>query len=119
MSVINIKRIYEAANETDGIRILVDKLWPRGFSKERAKLAFWAKDLAPSNELRKWYQHDKQNWEMFRKRYFNELDNNPVAIDQLISYLEKGDVTFLFGSKELKFNNAVALRDYIEEKVRT
>jgi len=118
MSVINIKRIYDKSEQSDGLRILVDRLWPRGISKERAKLALWAKELAPSNELRKWYQHDKHNWKLFKERYFEELDKCPVAMDELISYLEKGNVTFLFSSKEINFNNAVALQDYIETKVK-
>lgn len=117
MSVINIKRIYEAAEQSDGVRILVDRLWPRGISKERAKLTFWAKELAPSDELRKWYKHDKQNWNIFRKRYFKELDENSDAMQELIAYIEQGKVTFIFSSKESKFNNAVALKEYMEVKI--
>jgi uncharacterized protein YeaO (DUF488 family) len=113
MPVINIKRIYEDAEPSDGFRILVDKLWPRGISKDRAKLDYWAKQLAPSDGLRKWYQHDEDKWEVFQKKYNSELDDQPEALLELMTYLERGDVTFLFSSKELHLNNAVALKAYI------
>jgi uncharacterized protein YeaO (DUF488 family) len=113
MPVINIKRIYEEAEPSDGFRVLVDKLWPRGISKDRAKLDYWAKQLAPTDGMRKWYQHDEGNWEVFQKKYNSELDNNPEALLELMTYLERGDVTFLFSSKELYLNNAVALKAYI------
>lgn len=114
MQNIHIKRIYDTADPSDGIRILVDKLWPRGISKERANLSFWAKDLAPSTELRKQYSHDSQSWPAFRDSYFAELDSNPEALSELKTYFNGGVVTFLFSSKETKLNNAVALKEYVE-----
>lgn len=115
MKNIQIKRIYEPADASDGIRILVDKLWPRGVSKEKAKLGFWAKDLAPSTELRKRYKHDREVWPAFRHSYFTELDSKPEALSELKSYLDRGVVTFLFSSRETGLNNAVALREYVEK----
>ena len=114
MQKIHIKRIYDSAEPSDGIRILVDKLWPRGISRERANLDFWAKDLAPSTELRKWYKHDSKHWAEFRHRYFAELESKPEALSELKTYFSGGVVTFLFSSKEMKLNNAVALKEYVE-----
>jgi uncharacterized protein YeaO (DUF488 family) len=114
MQKITVKRIYETDDSTDGSRILVDKLWPRGISKERANLVFWAKDVAPSTELRKKYNHDSENWPAFRDSYFAELDAKPDALEKLKSYFNGGVVTFLFSSKELELNNAVVLREYVE-----
>ena len=112
---IKVKRAYEQPEDADGIRILVDKFWPRGISKEKAKIDFWPKALAPSNELRKWYCHDSENWEEFKARYFMELDSKPEQVKELEEYLERGEVTFIFSSKELQFNNAFALKDYFEK----
>ena len=111
---IHIKRIYDKANRTDGTRILVDRLWPRGIRKEAAEIVFWAKDVAPSNELRRWYNHDHSKWRAFKKRYFAELEANPEGIAELKKHLGK-KVTFLFSSKELKLNNAAALKEYFEK----
>jgi uncharacterized protein YeaO (DUF488 family) len=111
---IKIKRAYESPNDTDGYRILVDRLWPRGISKEKAKVDFWPKDLAPSTELRRWYGHDPEKWSEFKSRYFAELDGNPELIKELLKYARKGPVTFVYSSKEQRLNNAVALKDYID-----
>ena len=96
-------------------RILVDRLWPRGVSKEKGKIDFWAKAIAPSNELRKWYQHDPDKWAEFRRRYFAELDANPDGVEALRAELGSGKVTFVFSSKEETLNNATALRDYLTD----
>jgi len=117
MHKIHIKRIYDTAAPSDGIRILVDKLWPRGISKERANLNLWAKDLAPSTELRKQYNHESKYWPAFRNSYFAELDSKPEALAELKTYLSGGVVTFLFSSKEMKLNNAVALKEYVENNL--
>lgn len=114
MQKIQIKRIYDKAESSDGTRILVDKLWPRGISRERANLDFWAKDIAPSTELRKRYNHDSKHWPEFRHSYFAELDSNPEALSELKTYLSGEVITFLFSSKEMKLNNAVALKQYVE-----
>ena len=95
-------------------RILVDKLWPRGISKQVAQLDYWCKDVAPSNELRNWYQHDHQKWETFRERYSKELQNHEPGIQMLIEQMGEGPVVFLFASKEAELNNATALKQYLE-----
>ena len=111
---IQIKRVYEEPEDSDGCRILVDRLWARGLSKEKAKIDFWAKDIAPSTELRRWYNHDRDKWSEFRSRYFDELAANPDKLEELMAYVKAGTVTFLFSSKEERLNNAAALREYIE-----
>jgi uncharacterized protein YeaO (DUF488 family) len=112
--VIGIKRAYESPTKDDGNRILVDRLWPRGLSKEKAKIDFWAKELAPSTELRRWYDHVPEKWSEFKSRYFAELDANPKLIIELLDYVRKGRVTFVYSSKEQQLNNAIALKEYVE-----
>ena len=110
---IRTKRIYEAASRADGRRILIDRLWPRGVSKEKARIDFWARAAAPSDALRQWYRHDPEKWTEFRERYFAELDANPEALAELREHLAPGRNTLVFGSKEEKLNNAAALREYL------
>lgn len=112
-STIKLKWVYEPAEAADGKRILVDRLWPRGMTKERLGIVYWAKNVSPSNELRKWYGHDPDKWEEFRARYERELDENAAAVQELRTHLGSGIVTFLYSSKEHRINNAVALRDYL------
>ena len=114
MPKLRIKRVYEAPARGDGRRILVDRLWPRGMTKEAAKIDYWAKAIAPSSALRQWYGHEPQKWPEFRKRYFAELAANPEGVAQLRKELGGGAATLLFQSKELEINNAVALREYLE-----
>ena len=116
--MIDIKRIYDQPLPGDGKRILVDRLWPRGLKKEDARIDEWIKELAPSNELRKWFDHDPNKWGEFRKRFFTELHRKQDVVDGIISAVRKGTVTLLFGSKEERFNNAVALKEYIESRVK-
>ena len=111
---IRIKRAYEPPEATDGTRILVDRLWPRGLSREQARIDLWTKELAPSTALRKWYGHEPEKWPEFRVRYFAELDENRDRLAELLSGLGTGTVTLVFSSKELRLNNAVALKDYLE-----
>jgi uncharacterized protein YeaO (DUF488 family) len=111
---IQVKRIYEAPSVQDGQRILVDRLWPRGLSKKMAKLHSWAKHVAPTDELRRWYQHDPNKWPEFKRRYFAELDANAIAVRNLVASFEEPVVTLLFSSKEPRLNNAVALKQYLE-----
>jgi uncharacterized protein YeaO (DUF488 family) len=111
---IRVKRVYEAPARSDGRRILIDRLWPRGLSKEKAKVDFWARAIAPSSALRQWYRHDHAKWDEFRRRYFAELDANPEGVAELRAELGKGTATLLFGSKEEVYNNAGALREYLE-----
>ncbi len=112
---IQIKRAYETASETDGTRVLVDRLWPRGISKERAHIDYWLKEAAPSTELRQWYHHDPEKWDEFKKRYYQELDSHPDVIEQLKKIVNQGRVTFIFGSKEETHNNAAALKEYLAQ----
>lgn len=111
---IKIKRAYDSPSDDDGYRILVDRLWPRGISKEKAKVDFWPKELAPSTELRRRYGHDPEKWSEFKSRYFAELDGNPELANELLEYVRKGTVTFIYSSKEQRLNNAVALKEYVE-----
>lgn len=116
---ISVKRVYEEAAEDDGVRILVDRLWPRGISKEKGKIDKWVKELSPSSELRKWYSHDHEKWSEFKDRYFRELKENSEQVEELLSEYRNSKVTFLFSSKELKLNNAFALKEYLESKWKT
>lgn len=111
---IRLKRVYEAPGRSDGRRVLVDRLWPRGLTKSKARIDFWAREVAPSNELRRWYGHDPDKWKEFRRRFFAELDARPEAVDELLENLGKGTVTFVFGSREERLNNAAALKEYVE-----
>ena len=112
---IHVKRAQKEPSPTDGCRILVDRLWPRGLTKDRLRLSQWIKEIAPSHELRRWFGHDPQKWAEFKRKYFDELDANPVAVEAVISYLKKeSTVTFVFGAKEEVHNNAVALQEYIQ-----
>jgi uncharacterized protein YeaO (DUF488 family) len=115
MKTIKIKRIYEPPAKDDGIRILVDRLWPRGLSKEKAKINLWLKEIAPSDQLRKWYGHDPKKWTEFREKYSSELKDKDELIQLITRKLKEGTITFLYSSKEDKLNNAVALKDYIEK----
>ena len=108
-----IKRIYEKPSVNDGVRILVDRLWPRGISKAQAKIDLWIKDVAPSNELRKWFNHEDNKWDEFKKRYFEELKDKEQLLNKIKK--QKGTVTLLFGAKNIEHNNAVAIKEFIEE----
>lgn len=116
--MIRIERVYEMPGRDDGFRIPVDRMWPRGLSKDKAKVDLWLKDIAPSHDLRKWYAHDPKKWVQFKKKYFKELDNRKEMVQQILKKLKEGKVTLLFGSKEEKLNNAVAPRRYIKTKAK-
>lgn len=115
---INLKRVYEPASKHDGIRILVERLWPRGIKKENLKMNLWLKEVAPSAELRKWFSHDPDKWIHFQKRYFEELNENTEALEPIVSALKKGTVTLLYSSKDTEHNNAVCLKNYLEKKYK-
>ena len=115
---IKMKRAYEAASAADGFRILVERLWPRGVSKQDARIDLWAKEVAPSTELRKWFGHDPDKWEEFRRRYTAELEARPGALDPLLERIRAGKVTFVYGSRETRFNNAAALREFVLQALR-
>lgn len=110
---IRIKRVYEAPSPDDGTRVLVDRLWPRGLGKDKARVDLWLKELAPSTELRKWFNHDPAKWAQFRQRYRQELELQSGALERLGELIDSGSVTLLFGAKEERFNDAVALREFM------
>jgi uncharacterized protein YeaO (DUF488 family) len=114
--MIKIERIY-GASRSGGFKILVDRLWPRGLSKDEVDLDLWLKEIGPSNDLRKWFGHDPDKWNEFRRRYFNELDQKEELINQIISRAKEDDIVLLYGAKDEVHNNAVALKEYIESKV--
>jgi uncharacterized protein YeaO (DUF488 family) len=116
-TTIRTKRAYDPPSQDDGCRILVDRLWPRGLSKEKAGLDLWMKEIAPSTELRKWYGHEPDKWSEFKRRYFSELDTNSEQLDILAKEMQRGIVTLLYASKEEKLNNVEALKEYLETKV--
>jgi len=111
---IVLKRAYEAPTRSDGCRVLVERLWPRGLSKADARVDLWAKEAAPSTELRRWFDHDPDKWKEFKRRYFAELRGRKAALEPIRERLAEDRVTFVFGSRELEFNNAVALKEYLE-----
>jgi uncharacterized protein YeaO (DUF488 family) len=110
--MIRVKRIYDRYEKGDGFRILVDRLWPRGVSKNKAKVNLWLKEIAPSDKLRKWFSHDPKKWEEFKKKYKNELKNKKMLIEKIKRIeKEKGTVTLLFSAKDKEHNNAIVLRE--------
>jgi len=114
--LIKIKRIYDKPTKEDGFRILVDRLWPRGISKEKAKVDLWAREIAPSDDLRKWFSHDPEKWEDFRIKYEKELKGKRELLHEIKqAEKEKGIVTLLYSAKDEEHNNAVALSVIIEE----
>jgi uncharacterized protein YeaO (DUF488 family) len=112
--MIKIKRVYEGYSKDDGKRILVDRLWPRGVSKAKARVDLWMKEIAPSNELRKWFSHDPSKWIEFKRKYENELKANP-EVQKLASISKKENVTLLYAAKDEEHNNAVVLKKFIEK----
>ena len=118
MNELKCKRIYETPAETDGFRVLVDKLWPRGMKKENAEIDLWAKEITPSNELRKWFSHIPEKYDEFKKRYRQELSENSASRkfkDLCIEKLNDNNVTLLYAAKSEKYNHAVVLKDWLEE----
>ncbi|PJZ25963.1 hypothetical protein CH352_01435 [Leptospira hartskeerlii] len=112
---IKIKRVYESPSKDDGKRILVDRLRPRGISKESGKIDLWLKEISPSNELRNWYGHDLEHWVEFKKRYWAELRSNPEGLEKLKDSLDEKVITFLYSSKNLEYNNAIALMEFLSK----
>ena len=116
--MIRIKRAYDPPAKEDGARFLVDRLWPRGMKKEALHMAAWCKDAAPSSELRHWFNHDPGKWKDFERRYRAELTASPAAWRPLLQAAEQGDITLLYSAHDTEHNNAVALKAYLEEKLR-
>lgn len=113
-TMVKIKRIYDGASPTDGKRILVDRLWPRGINKDEVRIDEWLKDVAPSNELRRWFAHDPAKWTGFKERYFQELEEKKGLINGLKKQAASRTITFLFSAKDVEHNNAVALKELVE-----
>jgi len=116
--MIMLKRVYEAAATSDGSRFLVERLWPRGVRKANLKIDAWLKDVGPSNDLRRWFAHDPQKWDAFRKRYFAELDSKPKVWEGLVQAARRGPITLIYSSRDAEHNNAVALKDYLQAKMK-
>lgn len=110
---VRLKRAYEAADESDGTRILVDRLWPRGVKKVDAAIDHWAKDIAPSTELRKWFGHDPDRWQEFRARYGAEVKAHPEQLDELKDLARRGTITLVYSAHDQVHNDAVALREFL------
>lgn len=108
---IKIKRVYEQPDKDDGTRILVDRLWPRGLTKEKASIDLWLKDIAPSTELRKWFGHDPSKWSEFKERYLAELQENGEQVCILKQEMNKGRVTLVYGAKDEEHNEAVVIQE--------
>jgi uncharacterized protein YeaO (DUF488 family) len=118
-TMIQLKRVYDPPDPADGIRFLVDRLWPRGMKKESLQQVKWLKDVAPSDALRQWFGHDPAKWDEFCCRYSVELQNNTVAWQQLFEAALSGDITLLFSSHNLIQNNAVALKSFLEKQLES
>ena len=110
---IRVKRVYEAPSAEDGMRVLVDRLWPRGLARDKARIDLWLKEVAPSTELRKWFNHEPAKWDEFQRRYLQELQQQPAALTHAVDALGAGPVTLLFAAREERFNDAVALRTFL------
>jgi uncharacterized protein YeaO (DUF488 family) len=117
-AMICLKRAYDAPAEADGIRFLVDRLWPRGIKKQDLRIEAWLRDVAPSNDLRRWFGHDPDRWQAFKQRYFVELGEKAEALAPLRDAAREGDVTLIYSAKDTEHNNAVALREYLESRAR-
>ena len=110
---IKVKRVYEKPNAKDGFRILVDRLWPRGLTKEKAAADLWLKDIAPSTELRKWFNHDPEKWKEFQKKYQKELEENKEVVSVLKEHVKQGPVTLLYAAKDEEHNEALVLKEFV------
>jgi uncharacterized protein YeaO (DUF488 family) len=114
--MIQLKRAYEKASRDDGVRILVERLWPRGLTKRKAALELWLKDVAPSPELRKWFGHDPAKWKQFEQRYWKELDARKEAVDFLRRKINQGTVTLVYAAHDEEHNGALALKKFLEHR---
>ena len=117
--MIQVKRAYEQPSKDDGERVLVERLWPRGVKKNNLQVEAWLKDVAPSTELRQWFQHDPAKWDEFRRRYFRELEKHPEAWQPLLARARRGRVTLVYSAHDTEHNNAVALKEFLDRKIKT
>jgi len=119
--IIKVERIYTFPTESnkDSFRILVDRLWPRGLRKADVRVDLWLKDIAPSSSLRKWFSHDEKKWDEFKKKYFKELEKNNESVNKVLDKAaEERSITLLYSARNEKFNNAVALKEYLDQKIK-
>ena len=116
--MIKVKRVYERPAADDGARFLVDHLWPRGLKKEAVAVESWTKAVSPSSELRQWFGHEPAKWEEFQRRYFAELDKKPETWQPLLEAARAGDITLVFSARDTQHNNAVALKGYLEKRLK-
>jgi len=116
--MVKLKRAYDPTSKNDGRRFLVERLWPRGLSKAKLHVEAWLKEAGPSTALRKWFSHDPAKWRQFRLRYFRELDARPEAWRPIVSAARRGSVTLVYSSHDTEHNNAVALQQYLQPKLR-
>ena len=116
--MLKVKPVYESTEVSDGVRFLVERLWPRGMKKEKLNMEAWLKDVAPSDSLRRWFEHDPLKWSEFQKRYRAELDDNPNTWEPILEAMERGDVTLLYSAHDTEHNNALVLKSFLEEHLR-
>ncbi len=116
---IELKRIYEKPSPDDGYRILIDRLWPRGVSGENARIDEWLKEIAPGDELRKWFHHDPNKWNEFKERYGKDLEEHPDIVERICRMANRQRITLVYAAKDKNFNNAVALREYLEKRMKS
>ena len=117
--MIRVKRVYEPLGADDGVRFLVERLWPRGMKKESLHMGAWLKDVAPSDALRRWFGHDPEKWIEFKDRYFAELDGKPDAVQPVVEAAGRGNVTLLYSAHDTEHNNAVALEKYLSKRMQS
>ena len=112
--IVSTKRVYDTVSEEDGARILVDRLWPRGVKKTEVKIDYWAKELSPSTELRKWFGHDPKKWDKFRAKYYSELGAKLEDVIKILKLSRNDRITFVYSAKDVDHNQAVALKSFVE-----
>ncbi len=115
---VKLKRVYEPPSHTDGFRVLVDRLWPRGVSKEKARIDLWLKEAAPSPELRKWFCHDPNKWTEFRKGYLAQLKDNKAATDEIVAVAKRRTVTLVYAAADTEHTHAKVLKEYLQRRLR-
>lgn len=115
--MINIKRIYDSSLKEDGFRVLVDRLWPRGLKKENAHIDLWLKEICPSTELRKWFNHDQEKWQEFKKKYLDELSTNKAVQKILLKCESNPTITLLYAAHDQQFNQAVVLQSFLIKEI--
>ena len=114
--MIKTKRVYDKPEEADGFRILVDRIWPRGLKKNDSRIDSWQKDISPSTSLRKWFNHDQRKWNEFKNRYYVELNDKQELVESFLKKTKEGTITLLYSSKQEKYNNAIALKEFLDNE---